>query len=865
MTSAPPAELSTFVGRAEELAAVTAEVRRGGLVTLVGPGGIGKTRLAVRAAAGYESGAVHWFDLQAVQAGALLGTVQDALGTVVAPGVEPATAIATGLGADPALLVLDNCEHLLDDLAPLVARIRDRCPAVTILATSRAPLEVAGERVWRVPPLVLADALALFLDRIAGPGRTAPEVARARRVCDQLDRLPLALELAAGWAETLSLEQISAALEQGTLALAGGDRTAPFRQRSLAASMQWSHDLLDAPEQRLLRRLAVFAPGFDADAVAALASAAGQPVPEALLALRRLIATSLVVADTHGAVATYRLLATIQEFALAKLVESGEADAVRAHHLAVHLDRADARAALVATDMDDWRAATRADYPNARAAVDWGLTSADPAPARRLAVRLAPFWETHGEDGLRLLDRAIALGDGTDPVLDAECLVAHGLVAMTALPTGTGVEAAAAALEAAERSGATAVTPLARLLFANALLFVDPPHARTVAEEALAEASAAGDGFVVDTCRFLIGLLAGMADDHPTAVAHLAPATSQLLAHGHRGVASTGAAVLARSAAALGDLAAAVEHARASVTAAEPLHELHRIGIAQTVLSEVLLLVGDVAAATAATDRLDALATADAAHPVFVPGRELTHARLALATGRPAEAVEWCRLGGRWRGAGCDAELDPITRTLLLTALRRAGDTAAAQALAPTLTAEGVPPSARASATAEQAHLAEADQALALHHEALRIRHQHGLVLDCVDSLEALAPLVAEPTATVLRAAAARAREETGYRLGAPADPPPVEGPVPTLDEAVELAQRARGPRRRPASGWESLTPTERSVVQLAAQGLTNPEIGTRLYIGRGTVKTHLAHVYAKLGVANRTELARYAASLPEG
>jgi len=863
VSSGWPTELSTFVGRAEELDAVGGELRRGGLITLVGPGGIGKTRLALRATAQHRGGPAHWFDLQAVQAEGLLGAVEAGLGTIVAPNVEPLAAIASGLGGDPTLLVLDNCEHLLDAVVPMVEGIRERCPAVTILATSRAPLGVAGERVRRVPPLVLADALALFLDRVAGSGGGVPEVARARRICDQLDRLPLALELAAGWAETLSLEQISTALENATLTLTGGSRTAPFRQRSLAASIRWSYDLLDEPERQLLRRLAVFAPGFDADAVAALAVATGRLVPEALLALRRLVATSLVVADTGGAVATYRLLATIREFAFARLVEEGDDTVMRVHHLALYLARAQGRVPLGITDMDAWRAATRVDYSNARAAVDWGLGHDDPGPARRLAVLLARFWENHGEEGLGLLDRAVAVGEAGDPALHAECLVAHALVAMTARPTGSGIETTAAALAATERAGATAVTPLARSLLANAWMFVDPQQAGAIAQQALAEATAIGDDFVADASLFLLGLLAGLADDHHTAVAHLEPATRRLLDRGHRGVASTGAAALARSTAMLGDLAGAVEHARTAVAAAEPLHELHRIGIARSVLSEVLLLTGQLGAATAVLDRLDALAASDAAEPVFVPGRELAHARLALATGRAAQAVEWCRRAGSWRGATSDAELDPLTRIVLVTALRQAGDPTSADTLAGSLTAPDLPPTVRARAAAEQGRLTDdPSRAAALHHDALRIRHQHGLTLDCVDSLEALAALMAEPTASVLRAAARRAREETGYQLGAPDPPDPSgDGPAPTLTEALQLAQRARGPRRRPSSGWDSLTPTELSVVELATLGLSNPEIGARLYIGRGTVKTHLAHVYAKLGVANRTELARIASA----
>lgn len=860
-TAQLPAEHSTFVGRAEEIAGVAAALRGGELVTLVGPGGIGKTRLAIRVSAHYLAGPVHWLDLQAVPAGDPLSVFGAALGTVVPPGVDPTTAIVSALGAEPALLVLDNCEHLLEALAPLVVRVLDRCRTVTVLATSRAPLEVPGERVWPVPPLVLADALALFLDRAGRSDRPPAEIAQARRMCDRLDRLPLALELAAGWAQTLALEQICAALEGKSLTLVGGNRTAPFRQRSLEASMQWSHDLLDEPERVLLRRLAVFEPGFDAAAVEAVAVAAGQPGPEALLALRGLIVRSLVVADTSGDIATYRLLVTVREFALARLADAGETDVVRTHHLAVHLDRADARAALVATDMDAWRTSTRADHPNARAAVEWGLTRDDPDPARRLAVRLAWFWESHGADGLQLLDRAVAASRGQASVLQAECLVARVFVASTTIPGGPSTHEVEAALDAAERSGAQAAARLARSLLAVGLLFTDPQRARTIAERALSEARATGDGFVTDATCCLLGLVAGLYDDHRGAVGHLEPAVRSLLAHRHRGVASTGSAALARSAAALGDVRAAIGHAEAAVAAADPLRDLHRIGIARSVLCEVLLLAGRVEDAAAAVRRLDELAGTDEARPVFVPGRELARARLALAAGRPEVAVQWCRRAARWRGTNRDDELDSMTRQVLVTALRRTGDTEAALALAETLTSPELPPCVLAAGSEERALLlagTDPQRTVALHHEALRIRHEQGLVLGMVDSLEALADLDTESSAAVLRAAARQARRDAGYGLDEQAGQPAVEGPVLGLEQAVALVRRTRGPRRRPSSGWDSLTPTERSVVELAVVGLTNPEIGARLYIGRGTVKSHLAHVYAKLGVANRTELARY-------
>jgi predicted ATPase/DNA-binding CsgD family transcriptional regulator len=857
-----PAELSSFVGRAEELAQLDGVAAR--VLTLTGPGGCGKTRLAARLARQRAAGPdAVWVGLEDLtHPDDVPDRVADALAV---PLTGDATqAVVRELGGRELLLVLDNCEHLLAAVAGLVATVIGACPGVSVLATSRAPLDVPGESVWPVPPLALADALALFLDRAGAASTAGPDVrSGARRVCDRLDRLPLALELAAAWTATLTPEQIADSLADPYALLDRGARTAPFRQRTLDESMRWSHDLLSDDERVLFRRLAVFEPGFDAAAVRAAAALPGSGEVALLKALRGLVAASLVVADTTGPAARYRMLGTVRAYALARLADAGETGAARDAHLDLYLDAVAGLAPLLETDKDTWRARAGAGYANIRAAIEWGLSRDDPTAGRRLAVGVAWLWhlEQRGQEGLRLLRRAADLGRDERTALQSECLVALALVADTTVPGGLGYPAVRAAGELADEVGAAATSRLARTLAAVGLLGVDLNQAHDEGVRARADARAAGDAFVADAAAALLGLIHLLRDEHRAAVDLLGPAAAALLARGDRGVASSALCWLAGATAQLGRLDEAARVAEQAVATAAPLRELHRTGLARAALAEIQVLQGRTADAAATLAPL----TGDD----FVPGRERAQALVALAEDRVAEALEWLARERRWL-PGSDPDdpgdrLIPASRLLLARALRRAGDTARAEAVVHGLVASTAEqPALRAAALAEQARLAaDRDRALALQHEALRIRADHELVLGCVDSLEAIAAILldhGEPDgAGRLLGAAARARAETGYR-GGERRPAADDGGSMDLAEAVAYAQRARGPRRRPATGWASLTPTEQSVVALAAQGLSNPDIAARLYVSRGTVKTHLAHVYAKLGVANRTDLARLAA-----
>ncbi|WP_219418537.1 LuxR C-terminal-related transcriptional regulator [Pseudonocardia nigra] len=877
-----PPELSSFVGRAAELAAVGEALTAGQLVTLVGHGGCGKTRLAMqvcRSAARPDG--VFWVGLEEEVDDSQVGPrVATALGVPLPPGPDPVPALVGALRDRELLLVLDNCEHLLDGVAQVASAVLAGCPRVTVLATSRSKLGVAGERVWPVPPMDLADALELFLARVAVRTPDAAARTAARRVCDRLDRLPLALELAAGWAGTLSLPQIADSLSTPHALLDEGVRTAPFRQQTLEASMRWSHDLLTGDERVLFRRLGVFEPGFTADAVTALASPGGPSGERLLKALRGLIDKSLVVADTTGAVARYRMLGVVRAYALSCLDQAAESATIRDRHLDVQLSLLDGLALLLDTDKDAWRAQVGAAYPNVRAAIEWGLARDDPAPGRRLAAACAWLWhlEGRGAEGVRLLRQAADRGGDERTPLQAEVLAALALVTDTGEPGIEAFEVARAAQELAAEVGAPAAERLSRSLAAIGLLADGLEPALAEARAVRDEAVRAGDGFVADASAGFIGLVHVLADEYRKAIEHLEPVVASTLRRGDRGLASFALGWLALAAARSGALERAGEAAERAVATAEPLHGIHWIGVARGVLAEVRLCQGrpaDAAAAMAPIDRL-----IDGVDPLpFITGWECRKAMLALARGRPEEAVTWCRLEGRWQPEPSEEWLAPETRLLLAVALRSSGDLAAAEQV---LQAQSVAPVTRqmprihAGALDELARLAYAtdtERALRLHHDALRIRMDHDLVLGCVDSLESLALLnlrrgAAEVGAT-LAGAARRARAD----LGAGPPPRPLDpGDEPALREAFERGQtmdlraavgyasRARGPRRRPDSGWESLTPTELSVVDHAVQGLSNAEIAARLFVSRGTVKTHLAHVYAKLQVANRTQLAGLAA-----
>ena len=335
-----PVQLTSFVGRAGQLAEVQGLLGADRLVTLTGAGGIGKTRLALQVAGqvAAEFDAVWCVELAPITDPALVAfTAARALGLPDQPGRSATETVVRFIGDRNVLIVLDNCEHVLDAAAQLTTALLSGCTAMTVLATSREPIGVPGEVTWRVPPLALADeAMELFTDRARRvlpdftiTGDTAGTVTD---ICQRLDGMPLALELAAARVRALSPAEILDSLHDRFRLLTGGARTAVRRQQTLRASVDWSHALLTEPERVVFHRLAVFLGGFDLDAANAVAGGAPVQRHQVLDLLTLLIDKSLVVVENTDGRTRYRLMETVRQYAQEKLGESGEADDVRDRH-----------------------------------------------------------------------------------------------------------------------------------------------------------------------------------------------------------------------------------------------------------------------------------------------------------------------------------------------------------------------------------------------------------------------------------------------------------------------------------------------------------------------------------------------------
>jgi predicted ATPase/DNA-binding winged helix-turn-helix (wHTH) protein len=443
---------SSFVGRVQERAALIAQLSEYPLVTVTAIGGMGKTRLAqqvaLELAPAYPDG-VHMVELASVENPALAVEHVAALfplGSADRPTAERLVAL---LRNRRLLLVLDNCEHLIEPVSELAAEILAHCPGVSILATSREALRVAGERVFRLRPLqvpgrtdglgaaeaIRYDAVALFVERAVAtvPGFVFDDAAATAIVgiCTRLDGIALAIEMAVPRLRVLTLDQVALRLHESLRVLSLPDRTAVPRHRTLRAMMDWSYALLSAGEQALLRRLSVFAGAADFEAVLAVAKSDGNAEPELLDQLAGLVDKSLVVADTVARPARYRLLETVRHYARDRLAESGESG-LRRRHAEHYADRFEAAAvAWPTTASPDWLASVAADTDELRAALTWCFAAGN-APDLGLCLvgaSLPLWWELPNlplREGRGWFDRAIAyIGPDTPPLVAARVWLGH--------------------------------------------------------------------------------------------------------------------------------------------------------------------------------------------------------------------------------------------------------------------------------------------------------------------------------------------------------------------------------------------------------------------------------------------------------
>ncbi|MEU4314701.1 LuxR C-terminal-related transcriptional regulator [Nocardia sp. NPDC024068] len=432
-----PTPLTSFVGRSRERVELREAVTTRRLVTALGPGGVGKTRLSLAVAtdltAAFDDGA--WFvDLVPVTDEALIGSaIARALGLGEQQGRTLDDSVLTALADRHTLLVLDNCEHLREGVAPFIERLLARCPRVTVLVTSRARLMVPFEYVYPVPPLTLdpeddagrtSDAVALFLDRAAAlgwpidPGQSG----RVDEICRRLDGLALAIELAVARLPTLGLDGLTASLADPLRLLVGG-RRADDRHRSVRAMLDWSQTLLEQPDRLLLRRIAVFVAPFgaaDADAVAGCPPLDSGAVPDGLA---RLAEHSLLTAVPSATGTRYRALETIRQYETEQLAQAGELAEARIRHL----DWCAATAAELAAELpvtgDRWRDRFAATIDDLRAALAWAAEDPDHrAAAHDLAAALArtTFARNLTGEAQRRYEQVAALSD--DPVHAATAL-----------------------------------------------------------------------------------------------------------------------------------------------------------------------------------------------------------------------------------------------------------------------------------------------------------------------------------------------------------------------------------------------------------------------------------------------------------
>ncbi|VBA40233.1 Putative HTH-type transcriptional regulator [Mycobacterium attenuatum] len=772
-----PAQLTSFVGRQVEMAELRRLVAGERLVTLTGAGGAGKTRLAVQVAnqLGTEFSEGLWYvDLAPITDPDVTPvTVARALGLPDQPGRSTTDLLVRFIGERKALLLLDNCEHLLDVCDSLVVTLLAACRRLTILATSREPLGVPGELSWRVPSLSVTDeAVELFTDRARHSrpefGVDDENIALVEEICRRLDGMPLAIELAAARIRALSLQQIVDGLHDRFRLLTGGARTAVRRQQTLRASVDWSHALLTEPERVLFRRLAVFTGGFDLDAAQAVAAGNEVESYQLLDQLSLLVDKSLVVADDTGDGMRYRLLETVRQYALERLDESAETDEVRTHHRDYYTGMAaelEARGHWADERLLHW---AQTEIDNLRAAFTWSRTAGAPDTALQLILSLRPLWLRGGRVKEALAGLSAIFADADRSAI-APAVWAGAVAQYSILASWVGIPAelgrAQEALAVARKLDDPGL--IARALIACGMLALyDPRVSHPYLTEAIDLVRAIGDRRTLCQIFSYQATAAVMAGEPIPAITAAEQGRELADELGDRFFSRNCRAWLSTALMIRGDLAGAAGMARGVIEEVEATGDLTMAVFSYVSLSEVLSFHGQAdAAQTAAQSALEAATMmggyfADAVYSVF--------ANAALARGDAVAA----RTAAETALRQTNPLREVFTRSVapLPEALLACGELTAARRLADEMVAV-VPGWYRMMALLARAFVAlaqgEPEQAGRDAHDALTVAARTQGYLRVDDTLECLARLAVSdgdhPYAARLLGAAEAIRQRMGH------------------------------------------------------------------------------------------------------
>jgi predicted ATPase/DNA-binding NarL/FixJ family response regulator len=905
VTGTLPMSLTSFVGRERELDELRSLFRAGKrLVTLVGIGGIGKTRLALQL--GFSASDLGWTNVYFVELAALAdpGLVEGAVLESVGAGSSraPLQAAAEHLRDANALVVLDCCEHVLGAARRSAEVLLRGCPSVTVLATSRSPLDVEGELVWQVPSLSTeqradaggigaSDAARLFADRashVQARFELNEDVAGAfEAIVRRVDGIPLAIELAAARIRVLSAAEIADGLDDQLRLLGGGHRSDP-RHQTIRASLDWSHELLTGRERQLFARLSVFSGGFDLEAAAAVCAGDGIAVGQVLDEIEGLVDKSLLAVERRAGVTRFRMLDFVRQYAAERLAATGQDILLPDRH------RAYFRELAGRADRELWalapagRARLDDEAPNLRAAIDDGCARA-PGDALAIVGALGLYWRVRGRlaEGVAMTEQTLGTAPAEPSPGQALALATLSVLSFWLGDFARTRSCATSALAMGAAIGDTRSQALALSRLGALVILSDSRAGDPLLVRAAELARAAGDR--VALCDALGSLaISYFCQDDPRAMrSPLEETLGVAQSIGYEDDIRWCLWCLAHVAFSAGELSSARaygERALAMMPGQDPLSRYCAV--------EVLSLVD---ASMGAVDAARERAAADL--------EQSRQERLRLGTGVLMHALAAAALaaGDLDRAAQRAASLFEqesevrylawhAQEILVAVALARDDSALAKVHVERLLTAAEPLLNRRAQAVAHlglaRAVLLEgADRrAESLAHGALKVLADNGWRPAVIDALDLLAEIALfqrqHERAVRLIAAAGKQRSILGLAASAPARKRTErqlaaagavlgaenlknssdDGVRLSLDEAVAYAQRGRGERASAAHGWASLSPVERQVVELASHGLNNPTIARELFISRNTVKAHLSHAYAKLGVTNRIELARLAA-----